>query len=84
MTTPRSDIYQAELEPLLAAISHLCEVHDIPFIASFQLNEGDRPLEGVHHFCTSAYLPSDSTPKFWLIYQALEVPREAARIVTAQ
>lgn len=56
--TKREDIYDTQINPLMAQIIAICGAHDIPFVASFQIND-ERP-DGEGLLCTSANAPSDT------------------------
>ena len=57
MTTKREDIYNTQINPLMTRIIELCKEHDIPMVASFQLDD-DRDPDGVEFKCTTL-LPFD-------------------------
>ncbi len=54
----REEIYDDKIFPLMKQIIDVCKEHDIPLVASFQLND-DR-LEGDMFACTTAVLPKDT------------------------
>lgn len=54
----REQIYDKQINPLMAQIIQICKENNIPFVASFQLTaneDEDGPL-----LCTSANLPDGS------------------------
>lgn len=57
----REQMYDEQINPLMARIITICKEHNIPFVASFQLsadNEDDGPL-----YCTSCSLPDGSSDR---------------------
>jgi hypothetical protein len=58
----KEPIYDAQIAPLMTEIIRVCKEHQIPMVASFQLNEGDDCEEG-SLFCTTAILPEGCDEK---------------------
>lgn len=58
MDDPREQIYDEQINPLMAQIIALCKEHNIPFLASFQLTSEDDPL-----MCTSYWFPDGTTER---------------------
>ena len=52
MTTKREDIYDNEINPLMAKIIAICDAHDIPMVASFQINDDRGAAEEDVLMCT--------------------------------
>ena len=76
--TRREAIYDEKIESLMAQIIQVCQDHDIPFVASFQLSDNIPPeatpqqvVEG-GFFCTSAKLEPGTHPA---LADALEIIR---------
>lgn len=65
--TKREDIYDTQINPLMAQIIAICGAHDIPFVASFQINDERPDRKGK----TPARWPED--------LQVREFPAEVAR-----
>lgn len=62
MSTEREKVYDAELFPLMARLIEICKAHDIPLLASFQLDDERDPKAATGFFCITAILPEDSAP----------------------
>lgn len=56
----KEELYHEVIEPALRALIELCAQHDIPMLASFQLNEDRTDLTSLA--VTAAWLPSDTHP----------------------
>ena len=54
----KEEIYDDQINPLMARIINVCKEHNIPFIASFQLT-GEDTEEVI--FCNSSLLPDGSS-----------------------
>lgn len=53
----REDIYDNNIAPRMAEIIRICKENDIPFVASFQLDD-ERPAENAF-LCTTSIVPKD-------------------------
>lgn len=70
--TKREEVYDEHIAPLMRSIIVLCEEHDIPVIASFQLNDErpgctDRDADGEEmgpFYCTTRMHGSDVGDNF--------------------
>ena len=58
MTTKREAVYDAEISPLMVQIIALCQAHDIPHVASFQLDD-ERPVDA-NFCCSTVRVPPDA------------------------
>jgi hypothetical protein len=60
----REQIHDAEISPLMERILDICKTHDIPMVASFQLDD-DRTAAGPegNMACSSAILPRGSSAR---------------------
>jgi hypothetical protein len=65
----REAIYDEHISPLMTQIIALCKAHDIPMIATFQIND-DRP-DGDAFMCTTSLPHKDCNPKIGEIYRLL-------------
>lgn len=65
----REDAYDEHIAPLMTKIIEACQKHDIPMVASFQL---DQDREVPDFFCTTAILPEDSAPNLKEAYKHLK------------
>jgi hypothetical protein len=54
--TDLETVYDAEIAPLMQQIIDIAQRCDMPFVASFQLNDGS-PADPTPLMCTSASLP---------------------------
>ena len=61
-------IYDEQINPLMGQIIALCKEHGIPFIACFQLNDGDE--EDAPLLCSSANIPKGTAPQILAGYDA--------------
>lgn len=57
----REAIYDERISPLMTQIIAICKEHDIPMVASFQIND-DRP-DGDAFMCTTCLPHKDCNPK---------------------
>jgi len=76
MTTKREDIYDTQINPLMAQIIAICKEHDIPAVASFQLD--DVREEESEFKCTTSLLFEGAGPSMRAAHQALTTPRRPA------
>lgn len=64
----REELYDEKISPLMVQIIALCKEHDIPMVATFQIND-DRP-DGDAFMCSTAILHEGTCDK---IRQARDV-----------
>lgn len=72
MSTKRERVYDDEISPLIAKVVAICKEHDIPMVASFQLNDDREGLSDTNDdgedlgpfFCTSI-LTSTCSDGLW-------------------
>lgn len=55
-------VYDAEIAPLMEQIINIAKKCDMPFVAAFQLNDGD-PEHPTPLLCTSTLLPTGCEPE---------------------
>ncbi|CAB3742821.1 hypothetical protein LMG24238_06946 [Paraburkholderia sediminicola] len=80
METPlnKEQVYDAQINPLMAQIIEICQTNKIAFVASFSIpNEGDETLA-----CTTALLTAETEPPQNLV-DALRVLRGGRRALRA-
>ncbi len=58
----REAVYDEKIAPLMAQIIALCQEHDIPILASFELDDGRDADEREHRGCTTRILPANASP----------------------
>jgi hypothetical protein len=75
MTTKREDIYDNEINPLMAKIIAICDAHDIPMVASFQIND-DRGADGEDALHCSTTLTTNANVSPNLRRAAVEIMRQ--------
>jgi hypothetical protein len=56
----REDVFDKVLQPLIAAMYEICEQHDIPFVAGFELDPSDT---GIVTMGMSMFLPENTRSK---------------------
>ena len=61
-------VYDNQINPLMGQIIALCKEHGIPFVACFQLNDGDEESDSPL-LCSSAYLPVGTTERVVRAYE---------------
>jgi hypothetical protein len=54
--TDLEPIYDEQIAPLMTEIIRICKEHQLPMLATFQLNDGDEADDGPL-LCTSTLLP---------------------------
>lgn len=62
--TKREDIYDTQINPLMAQIIAICGAHDIPFVASFQIND-ERPARARRRRGGPRTSRCGSSPRRW-------------------
>lgn len=85
IVTAREAIYDATISPLMSQIIALCKQHDIPMVASFDLDDDrdDRDRMGLK--CTTAILPKNASKLLRRAHDAiLDEPSFAAFTITTQ
>ena len=75
MTTKREAVYDAEISPLMTRIIAICKEHDIPHVASFQLDD-ERP-DNNGFCCSTVKVPPDACDRIKRAYAALYTRPEA-------
>ena len=68
----REEVYDSQISPHMAAIVSICKEHDIPLVASFQLDD-DRGKPDLH--CTTAIIPRDGSEKLKRAWDELKPRR---------
>lgn len=63
-TTIREAIYDAQISPLITQIITLCKAHDIPVIASFDLDDDRDDPDRRGLACTTLIVPKNAQPRF--------------------
>ena len=56
MTTKREDIYDTQIGPLMTQIIAIAQAHDIPMLATFELDDDRASKERTGLKCTTAVL----------------------------
>lgn len=59
----REQIYDSQVSPHMAAIMKLCQEHDIPFLAVFQIDEVRTKNANESSVCASAFIPPDASSR---------------------
>jgi hypothetical protein len=52
----KEEIYDSQINPLMAQIIEICQKNNIPFVMSFQLTTDEEDEDGAM-FCTSCLIP---------------------------
>lgn len=57
----REEVYDSEISPLMGKIIELCQAHDIPILASFDLDDDRDAEERPGLCCTTAIIPPNAS-----------------------
>lgn len=69
----KEDVYDEQINPLMARIIAICKEHDIPLVADFQLDD-DRDAcdpEDTFH-CTTYVVPDNASPRLHAAKRAVQ------------
>jgi hypothetical protein len=79
----KEQVYDEQINPLMAQIIKICDEHNIPFVFSAQLTTDEEDEDGAM-LCTSCNLPDDAHPCLKeaasIIY--LQRPKTLSMIIT--
>lgn len=71
-TTNREAIYDEHISPLMTKIIALCKAHDIPMLASFDLDDNRDDPERRGLACTTMILPKNAAERFHAAAREIE------------